>query len=80
MHNSQMVLECLVALTSRYIFGQEEDYIFPPDRANVLGDVFCVKVETVPHIRYGVLSYLNQEYYIHVCIFLFLLIRVHCSC
>lgn len=51
-----MVFECLVALRIRYVFGQEEDYIFPPDRANVLGDVFCVKVETIPHIRYRRLS------------------------
>lgn len=78
MHSSQMVFECLVALRSRYVFGQEEDYIFPPDRTNVLGDVFCVKVETVPHIRYRGLSYLKQEYYLHICVFLFLLGRVCC--
>lgn len=34
-----------MALRSRYVFGQEEDCTFPPDRANVLGDVFYVKVE-----------------------------------
>lgn len=56
MHSSQMVFEHLEALTSRYVFGQKEDYIFPPDRANVLGDVFCVKVKTAPHIRYKRLS------------------------
>jgi len=51
-----MVCKCLVALRSRYVFGQEEHYVFPPDRATVLGEVFCIKVETIPHIRYRGLS------------------------
>lgn len=66
-----MVFECLVALRSRYVFGQEEDCIFPPDRANVLGEVFCVKVETVLHIRYRRLFQLKQEYYPYIYMYFF---------
>lgn len=69
-----------MALRSRYVFGQEEDCIFPPDRANVLGEVFCVKVEnSSTHQVQGSLQAEAQVLPKNIDVFLFFLDRVQCS-